>query len=290
MKKIYTFVAALSLTCSAAVAQNVVDCNAGDAWIGYMNWFNLPADGGGYAGGSSWELSALKTELNVTENTVVLHPNFNTYGDNPTDPYWVNADTGEGNKDLEASTYVEPGDTYNGVDLTFEGTVVENTLAEGYTASFFIKALDPAAGYSDAFGGAKVFDLPASGTFSVSATGAELAPGLIVQYGFIVRGVNANPADEAALGSVVIGSAYLSTESIESASEVISVYPNPASSVVNFTTNEPVQAYQVINIAGEVMLTGTNASTIDVSTLVAGIYFIEVSYLDRARTIKFVKK
>ena len=59
---------------------------------------------------------------------------------------------------------------------------------------------------------------------------------------------------------------------------------------MNFTTNEPVQAYQVMNIAGEVMLTGTNASTIDVSTLVAGIYFIEVSYLDRSRTIKFVKK
>lgn len=290
MKKIYTFVAALSLTCSAAVAQNVVDCNAGDAWVGYMNVFQLPADGGGYEFGSAWELSALKTELNETENTITLHPNFNLYGDNPTDPYWVNADSGEGNKDLEASTYVEPGVTFNEVDLTFEGSIVENTLAEGYTAYFFIKALDPGAGYADALGGTKVMELPGSGTFSVSATGAELAPGLIVQYGFIVRGINANPADEAALGSVVIGSAYLSTESIESASEVISVYPNPASSVVNFTTNEPVQAYQVMNIAGEIMLTGTNASTIDVSTLVAGIYFIEVSYLDRSRTIKFVKK
>ena len=290
MKKIYTFVAALSLTCSAAVAQNVVDCSAGDAWVGYMNVFKLPADGGGYEFGSAWELSALKTELNATENTITLHPNFNLYGDNPTDPYWVNADSGEGNKDLEASTYVEPGVTFNEVDLTFEGSIVENTLAEGYTAYFFIKALDPEAGYADALGGTKVMELPASGTFSVSATGAELAPGLIVQYGFIVRGINANPADEAALGSVVIGSAYLSTESIESASELISVYPNPSSSVVNFTTNEPVQAYQVMNIAGEVMLTGTNASTIDVSTLVAGIYFIEVSYLDRSRTIKFVKK
>lgn len=290
MKKIYTYVAALSLTCSAAVAQNVVDCSAGDAWVGYMNVFQLPADGGGYEFGSAWELSALKTELNATENTITLHPNFNLYGDNPTDPYWVNADSGEGNKDLEASTYVEPGVTFNEVDLTFEGSIVENTLAEGYTAYFFIKALDPEAGYADALGGTKVMELPASGTFSVSATGAELAPGFIVQYGFIVRGINANPADEAALGSVVIGSAYLSTESIESASEVIGVYPNPASSVVNFTTNEPVQAYQVMNIAGEIMLTGTNASTIDVSTLVAGIYFIEVSYLDRSRTIKFVKK
>lgn len=290
MKKIYTFVAALILSSSAVVAQNVVDCSASDAWVGYMNVFALPADGGGYEFGSAWEVSMLKTELNASENTVILHPNFNTYGDNPTDPFWVNADTGEGNKDLEASTYVEPGDTYNGVDLTFEGTVVENTLADGYTASFFIKALDPAAGYSDAFGGTKVVELPVSGTFSISATGAELAPGLIVQYGFIVKGVNANPADEAALGTVVIGSAYLNTESIESASEAISVYPNPTSSMLSFTMNEPVQAYQVMNIAGEVMMTGTNASTIDVSTLVTGTYFIQVTYLDRTKTIKFIKK
>jgi len=290
MKKIYTLVAAISLSCSVALAQNVVDCSASDGWVGYMNVFDLPADGGAYQFGSSWEVSLLKTELNASENTVTLRPNFNTYGDSPTDPFWVNVGTGEGNKDLEALTYVEPGDAFNGVDLTFEGTVVENTIADGYVVSFFIKALDPADGYSDALGGTKVVELPASGVFSISATGAELAPGLIVQYGFVVRGTNANPANEATIGSVVIGSAYLSTESIESAPEAISVYPNPTSATLSFTMNEPVQAYQVINIAGEVMMTGTNASTIDVSTLVTGTYFIQVTYLDRTKTIKFVKK
>ncbi len=289
MKKIYTFVAALTLTCSVAVAQNTVDAVPTDTWVGYMNVFKLPADGGGYEFGSAWEVTALKTELNETESTIVLHPNFNTYGDNPTDPFWVNPDTGEGNKDLEAVTYVEPGATFNGVDLEFKGSVLENTLDEGYTAYYFIKALDPGAGYADALAGSRVVELPASGVFSISATAAELAPGLIVQYGFIVGGPTANPADEAALGTVVIGSAYASTESITTAPS-LGVYPNPASDLLSFTMNEPVASYQVMNIAGEVLLNGVNASTIDVSTLVVGTYFVQVNYLDRVKTIKFVKK
>jgi hypothetical protein len=289
MKKIYTLVAALSLTCTAAVAQNIVDCSASDAWVGYMNVFKLPVDGGGYEFGSAWEVSALKTELNETDDQIILHPNFNTYGDNPTDPFWVIIETGEGNKDLEASTYVEPGGTFNGVDLTFKGSVIANTLDTNYTASFFIKALDPGAGYSDALGGAKIFELPASGAFSVSATGAELAPGLIVQYGFIVRGTNANPANEAALGSVVIGSISLGNETIETL-PTVGVYPNPANDLLSFTMNEPVASYQVLDIAGAVVLNGANESSIDVSTLVAGTYFVQVNYLDSVQTIKFVKK
>ena len=44
----------------------------------------------------------------------------------------------------------------------------------------------------------------ASGTFSVSATAAELPAGLIVQYGFVMVGPNADPATAGALGSVAI--------------------------------------------------------------------------------------
>lgn len=290
MKKNYTLFSAVMLLGSVTFAQNVVDAVPTDSWVGYMNVFNLPEDGGAYQFGSSWEVTALKTELNETESTIILHPNFNTYGDNPTDTFWVNVVTSEGNKDLEAVTYVEPGATFNGVDLTFKGSVLENTLDEGYTASFFIKALDPGAGYSDALGGSKVIELPASGMFSVSATGAELAPGLIIQYGFIVRGTNANPADEAALGSVVVGSASASTESIQNELVTIGVYPNPANDLLSFTTNEPVASYQVVNMLGEVLLTDLNASTIDVSTLTSGTYFVQVNHLDHVKTIKFVKQ
>ena len=53
--------------------------------------------------------------------------------------------------------------------------------------------------------------LPASGDFTVTVAANDLATGLIVQYGFRVYGRNANPANEAALGSVVVTSQTTST-------------------------------------------------------------------------------
>jgi hypothetical protein len=74
-----------------------------------------------------------------------------------------------------------------------------------YALTFFIKALDPANGYADALSGTKIFPLPSSGSFSVSATATELAPGLVIQYGFSVIGINSDPADEATIGSAIVG-------------------------------------------------------------------------------------
>jgi len=182
---------------------NVVDFDASATFLGYMNWFELPANGGGYVNGSSWTVAALKSVLNTGANTLTLQPNFNTYAENPTDAYWVNQTTGAGNKNMQAATYVEDA-TANGADLTFQGSVSSYTLDAAYTAKYFIKALDPANGWADVFGGSKTFDLPQSGNFSVSAAAAELPAGLVVQYGFEVFGANANPADEVALGSVVV--------------------------------------------------------------------------------------
>lgn len=285
MKKLYTLIAAILLSSTAAVAQNLVDASASDAWIGYMNVFNL---GGGYEFGSAWEVPALQTTLDGGENTVTLQPNFNTYEENPDDLFWVN-DDGTGNKDLEALTFVEPGPTFNEVDLIFQGSVISHTLAEGYNAQFFIKALNPDDGYSDVFGGANVFDLPASGIFSVEVPGGDLAPGLIVQYGFLIRGVNASPLDEDSLGSVVIGSAYLSTDKYEVETE-LSVYPNPTVDAISFSNSAIVDSYSVMNIAGQTVLNGTNENTVDVSALENGVYLIQYTYMDRQKTLKFIKK
>jgi len=180
----------------------VFDANA--TWLGYMNVFELPENGGGFVFGSGWGLADLQSIITPATNSVKLLPNVNTYADNPTDPFWVNQTTQEGNKTMEANTFVEPGASANDNDLTFAGNVVSNTLDSAYTATYFIKALDPNNGFADAFGGSKTFDLPANGEFSVSATAAELPAGLIVQYGFTVTGPNADPAVVGTLGSVVV--------------------------------------------------------------------------------------
>ncbi len=203
MKKLYTLFLTFFASICMLNAQNNIAADAADNWVGYMTVFDMS---NAYQFGSGWGLSDLKTTPDVTANTITLQPNFNTYADNPGDPYWQNGAIG--NKLMEASTYVEPGATFNGVDLTFSGEVVSNTLdATLYTAKYFIKALDPAAGYSDALGGSATFDLPLSGSFSVTVPATSLTTGLIIQYGFMVNGINANPVDEAALGSVVVGAA-----------------------------------------------------------------------------------
>ncbi|MFK7806743.1 MAG: T9SS type A sorting domain-containing protein [Saprospiraceae bacterium] len=288
MKIIFTNLLAFLLTTSAVFAQNDVDFNAADNWIGYMNVFQLPADGGGYEFGSPWEVPSLKTIINVAENTLSLQPNFNTYGENSADAYWVNQTTMEGNKNMEAVTFVEPGATFNGQDLTFSGTVMLNDLNEAYTANFFIKALDPNNDYQDALAGSKVEALPASGAFTISATAAELASGLVIQYGFSVIGQNANPADEATLGSVRIGNMTTSTENIEKEITSVSISPNPVNESFKITTESSIQSYEVRNLAGQSLLKGTDTE-VDVATLSSGIYLVVVDLEDRIEVVKFVK-
>ena len=215
---------------------------------------------------------------------------LNVYGDG-SDPYWVDQTTGEGVKIMEASTYVEPGVTFNGQDLTFTGNVVSNTLDAAYEAKFFIKALDPANSYQDALNNAYFIDLPASGDFTVSVTGAELATGLIVQYGFAVNGVNANPADEMALGNVTIEGSTLSIA--EDKLNEISVYPNPATSSLSITNSNDFEHYMICSAEGKVVAQGSlnNSQTIDIESFENGIYVITFEGENGTKsTARFVKK
>lgn len=178
---------------------NTVEFSASDAWVGYANIFDFA---GAYQFGNAWAIDELKTTIDVTGNSITLQPNFNLFGDG-TDEYW--AKDGKGQKNVEANTEVETDGSFNGKDLTFRGSVLSNTLDTSYDAYFHIVALDPNNGYQDALGGAGRTKLPSSGNFSVTISGDDLAAGLVVKYGFRIFGVNANPADETALGSVVIG-------------------------------------------------------------------------------------
>ena len=288
MKIIFTSLFALLLSVSTVFAQNNIDFDASQNWIGYMNVFNLAADGGDYQFGSPWEVPLLKSTVNVVENSLTLQANFNTYAENATDAFWVNQTTMEGNKDMEALTFVEPGPALNGMDLTFSGRVIKSTLAEGYTASFFIKALDSLNGYQDVLGGSKIIALPASGSFSVSATASELAPGLLIQYGFTVRGPNANPAEEAAIGGVVISSMSTSTKNVKATAAKVAVSPNPTDGLLTIKSEARMASFEIRNLSGQVMLSGTDPE-VDVANLSNGIYVVLVDLGDRREVVKFVK-
>lgn len=158
MKKITLFL--FLLTATFGFSQNTVTADPAAAWTSYMNVFDT---GGGFQfgqGGAAWTLGNLQTTIGASD--ITLQPNFNAYAENVGGTagdiaYWTNSPDGgvtpgpTGNKLMEASTFVEPGATFNGQDLTFSGVVTSNTLAGSvngafaFTTEFFIKALDPGA-------------------------------------------------------------------------------------------------------------------------------------------------
>lgn len=286
MKITFTIIFLSIFSLPMIFAQNNIEVSGSDDWIGYMNVFNLS---GGYEFGSAWGVPDLKSVPNPGANTLTLYPNFNTYANNPGDDYWINPNTGKGNKTMEALTFVEPGATFNGQDLTFSGTVQSYTLDESYTVKYFIKALDPNADFADALGGAKVFDLPMSGAFSVSATAAEIPAGLLVQYGFSVTGLNANPAEEAALGNVVLGPGTLSVSEPNSLKMEMIIFPNPTVETLFIQSDAQVQSYRVSTLSGQTVQTGTATKEVDVKNLAAGTYLISVQAKEGNKVMKFVK-
>ncbi len=188
-----------------------------DGWFGYMNVFNNNAGtAGGWVFGSGWGLGDLKTTVtNDAPSTIFgdqlrLEPNFNTYanslgGNNADRDFWTNSIDGgvtagpSGNKFMEANTIVETN-PINFPSASFHGTIDSYTLASGYTAQAFIKVLNPGNGYStDLF---NTYDL-SSGSFYTITADLAAHQGKLLQMGFVVSGVNANPSGPA-LGSALV--------------------------------------------------------------------------------------
>ncbi|TSA13536.1 MAG: hypothetical protein D4R79_05315 [Comamonadaceae bacterium] len=173
-----------------------VGVDPGASWLGFMNVFNLPGDGGAYQFGSPWGT----TDLRATFAGPVLSLSPNTIGD--PNPYWYIGGGGPGaagNKIMAASMYIESnGGVLGGQTVTFTGNVLANTLTLAHTSVAFIK--DFASDYSSF----NVISTPlVNGVFSINlATIADA--GRHVQYGFETTGVNVWVTDVAPFGQVDI--------------------------------------------------------------------------------------
>ncbi len=175
------------------------------AWNGWMAVFEKTPTGGQGAPvfNQAWGVPALKTVVingsgtgaTITNNVLDLFPNYNTY--NATDPFWASGTSG--NKWMEAITYVEPQNPITASSWTFNGDVSNYTLSSDYTAQAFIKVLDPSAGYATTLYDTQ--NLSGLTTFSITSD-LTFYQGQLLQVGFNVQGVNANPAAAASLGSV----------------------------------------------------------------------------------------
>lgn len=287
MKKITLL---LFIMCVFGYAQNTVTVEVGSSpgnYLGYNNVFENPADpapccGGGYIYGEAFGVADLVTEINASN--ITLKPNVIYY--NATDGFWANTwDDGlDGNKIVEANTFIEPGGTFNNVDLTFTADVTSNTLSNPrYTVQAFIKTVGTGGGFS------RFVDLTGTtGVFSVTATGLELATGTI-QFGIAITGLNANPADD--WGSVVVEPVTLSTNDFELSQ--VKAFPNPTNNVWNINTNnQNIQSIAVYDVLGKQVFTSnpnTSEAIIDSNNFSNGLYFAKVKTINGESNLRLVK-
>jgi hypothetical protein len=201
-------------TTSSAQAQITVTPNFGGNWIGYMNVFeNAGGTKGAYVFGSGWGLPDVKSVL--TPTSLTLQPNYNTYanalGGNDADrAFWTDSTNGgvtagpNGNKWMEANTFLESNNgSLVGGSLTFSGVIGSySLLSPNYTATAFIKALDPNSGWATVINSTQT--ITSAGAFSVEADLSAAPSSYVIQYGFTVEGINANPVNEESFGSVVV--------------------------------------------------------------------------------------
>jgi hypothetical protein len=170
-------------------------------WVGYMNVFNLPQNGGVYQYGSGWGTPDLAASF--TGELLTLAPN--TIGD--PNSYWYTPSGGPGsvgNKIMDANFYVEVG-SLPGQTVNFSGNVLANTLAgktdangNGWTSVAFIK--DFAPDYSSFVQSTAALT---PGLFNISLATIN-DPARHVQYGFETIGPNVWITDVGPFGNIQI--------------------------------------------------------------------------------------
>jgi len=282
MKKNYSLIVFIFCFTFMGTAQNFVTVDASANLFGYANVFEL--DGETFAFGEGWGVPDLKTVVDQDQNTLTLQPNFNTWGDG-TDPFWVDQDTGLGNKIFEGNTYVEDN-TLVGSELTFVGNVTSVTIDPAYTVVAFIKVFN--SDYS--FLKTESTVITTTGSFSLLYDNIEDSDA-VVQYGFYVSGVNANPDNEEALGSVQVTAGELGVNDINTIN--VSLYPNPTDNNINIKSDEQISEVLIYNTLGQTVkniFPDAFNFSLDTSTLNEGVYFAVLSTEKGSKTIKFIKK
>ena len=185
-----------------ALADATVTVDPGHSWLGFMNVFELPQNGGAYVFGSPWGTA----DLVATFSGPVLSLSPNTIGD--PSPFWYIGGGGPGatgNKIMDANMYVETTGVYSGQTLTFTGTVLSSTLlssqdalGNGWTSVAFIKDFAP-----DFSSFTSVTAPLVNGVFNISLA-LDPDPARHVQFGFETIGPDVWITDVGPYGSIQV--------------------------------------------------------------------------------------
>jgi len=214
----------LSAVCVFAITATVnADLSQFGGTSGWMKVYDN--DGSGGQGGFLWESGwGIVDSQAITSDDInyELLPNINTYANNVANgsagdiAYWTNSSDGgvtpglDGNKFMEAITYREHtiGAGQTAADYSF--AVNSNDLDSRYELQAFVKILNPSAGWATTHDQYETLSGVTSGTINIGQS--DLAEGSILQVGFILKGLNANPDTDWGSASVTITDANVVPE------------------------------------------------------------------------------
>jgi len=68
------------------------------------------------------------------------------------------------------------------------------------------------------------------------------------------------------------------------------IFPNPVKDELNVNYSEPIESLTVYSLDGQVFMQNKNSNSIDLSSLVNGLYLVRITTDEMSQTIKFLKK
>ena len=98
-----------------------------------------------------------------------------------------------------------------------------------------------------------------------------------------------------ASAAIAMALSTVSIDHIDSETISLSVFPNPTNAILNFMLDKQLESellINIVNVEGKIMKmkTITNSTSVDVSDLANGLYFVRFNYKDKSRTLRFVKR
>lgn len=79
-------------------------------------------------------------------------------------------------------------------------------------------------------------------------------------------------------------------EDMEAFSELINIYPNPATSELHIETKASVERIVIMDLMGKVLFESANSNTISLESLSAGLYIIQLEYGNEKYSQRIVKQ
>ncbi len=97
-----------------------------------------------------------------------------------------------------------------------------------------------------------------------------------------------------ASAAIAMALSVVSIDNIDNESISLSLFPNPTDAILNFMLDKRLESELLINIVnmeGKILKTQSiiTSSTVDVSDLARGLYFVRFNYKNKSRTLRFVK-